>query len=322
MASLTTFLRGSKSSLSNVSSARSSRSNLSNLSNVSAELAGSLGQAGHKGYLAALQNTLITECYELTKPFEWDHASVMEVGCGKGESTRQLAERMPQVWSILGVDSDPGAVDYAFNVHADEVMDFADMNIEDSKSFDLKWGGKFDWIFSSHALLWAREQSVALRNLMWCLRPGGRCFLAVPASKPADLHAAACKVINSSTWKKFFKDIPDILSDMTDQNYNRLWFHHPNPDRVYSALLEQVGYEILKTKVIEFKYTFSCNEEYKDCVVTLMQRAVTLVPEAKRSSFVKDLVKMAKKKAPKKSKDGKITWVVNYAIVVARRPEM
>lgn len=318
MANLT-LLGGSKTNL----SARSSRSNLSCRSNVSnTSLASSIGAAGSEGYMTALQETLIAECFLMTAQQEWNHAWVLEVGCGKGDSTKQLAEKLPQVWTIMGIDSDPAAVDYAFNVYADETLDFAEANIEVSESFDLKWGGRFDWMFSSHALLWAREQSVALRNLMWCLRPGGKCFIAVPASKPADLHYAAVKVCNSSSWKKHFHSIPDILSDMTDQNYNRLWFHHPMADRVYSALLEQVGYQVLKTKLVEFKYTFISNEEYKECVVSLMHKAVSLVPEGKKSAFIKDLVKAAKKKAPRSKKDGKITWTINYAVVIARRPEL
>lgn len=318
MATLTSFLRGSKSSL----STKSSRSNLSNKSNVSN---GSVDMQpvpnGSDAYLVALQEALMAQCFELTRKEEWNKAWVLDVGCGKGDTTRQLAEKVPEIFSILGVDSDSSSIDQAFVLHADERLDFANVDVEDSKTFELKWGGRFDWMFSAHALLWAREQSVALRNLMWCLRPGGRCFIAVPAGKPPDLHTASVKIITSSAWKKYFETSPELVSELTDNKFNRLWFHHPNADRVYSALLEQVGYQVLKTKQYEFKYTFPTEDDYRECIKALMQKAVDLLPENKKSLFLKELLKISKKKCPK-AKDGKLSWTINYVVVIAKRPEL
>lgn len=201
------------------------------------------------------------------------------------------------------------------------MTDFAAADVEDTSTFELKWGGMFDWIFSSHALLFVKDQTKALQNLMWCLRPGGRCFFAVPAGKPADLHSAAVKVMQSSSWKKYFEAVPELLSDMADKNFNRLWFHHLQADRIYSALLEQVGYQVLKTKQIDFKYDFTSAVEYKECLETLFAKAIQLIPENKRATFVKELVKAALKKL-KKNKDGTYTWIIKYVLVLARRPTL
>lgn len=48
------------------------------------------------------------------------------------------------------------------------------------------------------------QQQVVLQNLKKCIRPGGNCFVAVPASKPPDLHSALNKIIKSNTWSSYF----------------------------------------------------------------------------------------------------------------------
>ncbi|KAH8042618.1 hypothetical protein HPB51_024850 [Rhipicephalus microplus] len=196
------------------------------------------GSNVESGYMCALQECLLAECANLTKDSDWQQALVLEIGCGCGDTTRQLSDRLAPllIRGVLGIDTNQDAIDYAFSVHADEKTDFATANVEDLNTFELKWGGRFDWLFSSHALLFVKDQPKALRNLMWCLRPGGRCFIAT---------------------------IPELVADMADKNFNRLWFHHPQADRIYSALLEQVGYEVLKTKQLEFKYNFASTAEYK-----------------------------------------------------------
>ncbi|XP_013780230.1 uncharacterized protein LOC106464621 isoform X1 [Limulus polyphemus] len=275
----------------------------------------------YDGYLISLQDKLLSECFNLTTIAEWDKARVLEVGCGCGDTTRQLVDRLPIIRDILGVDSDVDAIDYAFSIHADEKLDFANVKIDDISTFDLKWGSKFDWMFSTHALLWAREQSTVLRNLMWCLKPGGRCFIAVPAGKPPDLHAALVKVFKSSSWSKYFVTVSDLVVDLIDDNCNRLWFHHPHADRVYSALLDQAGYQVLKTKLVDFCYTFTDDDEYKECVKSLFKQLIQVIPEGKQHVFTKEMLKVALKNV-KRGKDGNVIWNINYAVVVAKRPEL
>lgn len=275
------------------------------------------------GYLSGLQERLLAECAGLTKDRDWEQALVLEIGCGCGDSTHQLVERLSPllISGVLGIDTDQAAIDYAFSIHADEKTDFAVANVEDLNTFELKWGGRFDWVFSSHALLFVKDQPKALRNLMWCLRPGGRCFIAVPAAKPADLHHVAVKVLQSSSWKKYFETIQELIADMVDKNFNRLWFHHPQADRIYSALLEQVGYQVLKTKQLEFKYKFASKAEYKEFLENMFAKPIQLVPEYHKPTFIRELTKVALKKM-KKNKDGSYTWAVNYVLVLARRPEL
>ncbi|XP_042907225.1 juvenile hormone acid O-methyltransferase [Parasteatoda tepidariorum] len=273
-----------------------------------------------RGYLMTLQSTLLAECQQVTERSEFSRANIMDVGCSYGATTAQISEYWPHNREVLGIDSNKNAINYAFTFVADENMDFTYANIEDQSTFDLTWAAKFDWIFSSQALFFVRDHGAALRNLMWCMRPGGKCFIAVPAAKPADFHVAARKVLAADCWKQAFEPISDLVSDMTENNCNRLWFHHPHADRVYSALLEQVGYQILHTKLFDFRYIFSSGDEYKACLRSLIRKPLQYVPTEKSESFLKEFQKTAMKKA-KKTPGGSVIWNLKYVLVLAKRPE-
>lgn len=272
------------------------------------------------GYLPTLQAVLLAEIQQVTELSDWARTNVLDVGCGSGVTTTQLAQYWPCVREVLGVDSNASAINYAFAFVADEKMDFAFADIEDQTTFDIHWAAKFDWVVSNHSMLFVREHSTALRNLMWCLKPGGRFFLAVPAAKPQDLHFAINKVIASDSWKNHFEPISEMITDMKDPNCNRLWFHQPDADRVYSSLVEQVGYQVLRTKLMDFRYIFSSDEEYKACLRCLLQKPLQCVPEEKEEIFLKEFHKAALKKA-QKTAGGAVIWNVKYAVVLAKRPE-
>lgn len=158
-----------------------------------------------RGYCVTLQSTLLAQCQQFTEESEFARANVMEVGCGYGVTTAQISDYYPHTREVLGVDSNKNAINYAFTFVADEKMDFAYANIEDQNTFDLTWAGKFEWIFSSQALFFVRDHKTALRNLMWCMKPGGKCFIAVPAAKPTDFHYAAKKVLGADCWRHNFE---------------------------------------------------------------------------------------------------------------------
>lgn len=158
-----------------------------------------------KGYAMTLQSALLAECQQITEQREFARTNVLEVGCGYGVTTTQISDYYPHCREVLGIDSNKNAINYAFTFVADEKMDFSYANIEDQTTFDLSWAGKFDWILSSQALFFVREHATALRNLMWCLKPGGKCFISVPAAKPTDFHFAAKKVFGAECWKQNFE---------------------------------------------------------------------------------------------------------------------
>jgi trans-aconitate methyltransferase len=87
---------------------------------------------------------------------------ILDLGCGDGALTAQLAETGALV---TGVDSAPSMIEAAQARGLDARL----MN-GDALSFD----GEFDAVFSNAALHWMRDQDAVLRGVYRALKPGGR----------------------------------------------------------------------------------------------------------------------------------------------------
>ncbi|MGC1873208.1 MAG: methyltransferase domain-containing protein [Acidobacteriaceae bacterium] len=87
---------------------------------------------------------------------------ILDLGCGDGVLTAQIAERGAHV---LGVDASPEMVDAArIRGIAAEVIN----------ATQLTFQRQFDAVFSNAALHWVHDQPALLRGVAHALKPGGR----------------------------------------------------------------------------------------------------------------------------------------------------
>lgn len=92
--------------------------------------------------------------------------SVLDLGCGDGVLTAELAGRVPR-GRVVGVDSSPGMVQAARRIAGPNmVVRLMDIN-------NLDCDGEFDVVFSNATLHWVKDHESLLRNTLRALRPGG-----------------------------------------------------------------------------------------------------------------------------------------------------
>jgi trans-aconitate 2-methyltransferase len=103
---------------------------------------------------------------------------VVDLGCGPGRITRQLAARLPQS-RVTGIDSSASMLSAAA---AGDGVDFVQGTIEafaDGGVVD----GDFDLMFSNSALHWVPEHAALLPKLAARLRKGGQLAVQLPADE-------------------------------------------------------------------------------------------------------------------------------------------
>ncbi len=91
---------------------------------------------------------------------------ILDLGCGDGALTAQLAALAPQ-GSVLGIDASRGMIETA-KTHVAGNLSFAVRDIN-----DLDFENEFDIVFSNAALHWIKDHDALLGNVHRALKPGG-----------------------------------------------------------------------------------------------------------------------------------------------------
>jgi SAM-dependent methyltransferase len=102
---------------------------------------------------------------------------VLDVGCGFGDTTRQLAELVGPGGVVLGVDAAPRFIEAARR-EADE-EDAANVRFEVADVQSEPLDGQFDYAFSRFGTMFFANPVAAMRNVREALAPGGRLCMVV-----------------------------------------------------------------------------------------------------------------------------------------------
>jgi trans-aconitate 2-methyltransferase len=117
------------------------------------------------------------ELYEARHSFVWQYGAglidllapkpgerILDVGCGTGQLTKQIADAGA---SVVGIDSALEMIGQARQNYPQLAFALCDCT-------QMKYCDEFDAIFSNAALHWVLQAEVAVRCMAKALRPGGR----------------------------------------------------------------------------------------------------------------------------------------------------
>ncbi len=99
------------------------------------------------------------------------HEQVLDLGCGDGTLTAELARRVPQ-GQVVGVDISANMIAAAKGV-ARPNQSFRQLNLN-----ELDYDGQFDVVYSNATLQWIHDHDRLLSALRRALKSGGRLFLS------------------------------------------------------------------------------------------------------------------------------------------------
>jgi trans-aconitate methyltransferase len=148
---------------------------------------------------------------------------ILDLGCGTGHLTAQIAERCGEV---IGLDASISMIAQARQNYPK--LKFV---LADARTFDL--GGGFDAVFSNAALHWIPEPSRVVASVARALKPGGRFVLEMGAK---------------GNIARIVEVLTAVLEEAGYQTNNPWYF--PSAAE-YASALEQQGFEIQALWTIE-----------------------------------------------------------------------
>ncbi len=120
--------------------------------------------------------------------------SIIDIGCGPGNSTRVLRDRWPDA-KIAGIDSSAAMIEKA-------KKDYPDIEWITADASKFASDKKYDIVFSNAAIQWMPNHELLVPRLFEIVNGGGALAVQVPANRESPLHQAVLAVSSSSKWSK------------------------------------------------------------------------------------------------------------------------
>jgi trans-aconitate 2-methyltransferase len=159
---------------------------------------------------------------------------VVDLGCGTGELTRHLADRLPNS-DVTGLDSSSQMLQKA------EV--FSNLNLRFEQGDQSQLTGEWDLIFSNAALQWSENHTELIPRLYEKLLPGGQIAVQVPSNHNHISHQIYRETADEVPFKSILNGFQRYAPVLSIDEYARLFFLCGAEDivvfeKVYPHILE------------------------------------------------------------------------------------
>ncbi|OPY77436.1 MAG: Trans-aconitate 2-methyltransferase [Syntrophorhabdus sp. PtaU1.Bin153] len=198
---------------------------------------------------------------------------VLDLGCGDGRITAQIARRVAQ-GSVLGFDKSERMVAFARSHFPEDHFPNLTFSIKDAR--DMDFNQEFDVVFSNAVLHWIHEPMVVLRGIKRSLKPGGRVIAQMGGKgNAAEILSVLDSIVTRKEWSGYFTGLtaPYAFCDAAE----------------YSKWLGQAGLTVMRIESILKYMNHGGKEGLSAWIRTTWLPYTTRVPEGLRSAFIDEV---------------------------------
>jgi len=159
---------------------------------------------------------------------------VIDLGCGPGELTRQLADKLPNS-NVTGLDSSPQMLEKTASYTRPGLI----FKQGEQSTLTDEW----DLIFSNAALHWSENHTELFPHLFSCLKPGGQLAVQIPSNHNHISHQIYRETANEEMYKFILNGFQRYAPVLPIDDYARILFKCGAEDiivfeKIYPHVLE------------------------------------------------------------------------------------
>jgi len=227
-------------------------------------------KASEYARISALQHAMAEEVLSLLQLK--GNEQVLDIGCGNGKNTIEIATRVPQ-GSVIGVDFSADMVAFAKANYA--TTSHPNLKFEVADARHLPFQSQFDLVVSFNALHWVPDQALALQSIHAVLKPGGSAQLRlVPKGERKSLENVLEETRLSPRWHQFFQTFHDPYLHLTPEQY--------------AALAQQNGFQVTSLQTHAKAWDFESRQAFHAFGQVTFVEWTQHLPEAERPAFIED----------------------------------
>lgn len=145
--------------------------------------------------------------------------AVLNIGCGDGKITAQIAELVP-AGSVVGIDASEEMIKFAaskFPVASHPNLSFVVMDAS-----EITFENQFDLVFSNAALHWVSDHAAVLKGISRALKPKGKIHLhMLGKGSMSQLMQALAATLLDPRWRRYFQGFKSSSSFSEPEAYRQ-----------------------------------------------------------------------------------------------------
>ncbi len=205
---------------------------------------------------------------------------IVDLGCGTGEHTVELARRTVN-GHVVGIDSSPAMLERAIklrNTLDPELRQRVEFRLADFRT--LNADREYTIVFSNAALQWVSDHRAAFAAIFRALREGGRMAVQMPANENETAQLTMRRMAAEPPWSATLGAV------RTPSDENVL------PAAEYACLLHDIGFEQVSCFYHIFRHPMANPAEVVEfCRSTSLRRFLDRLPAAQHSEFISELTR-------------------------------
>jgi trans-aconitate methyltransferase len=207
---------------------------------------------------------------------------VLDVGCGDGKVTAEIAQAVPR-GSAVGVDASPQMIEFARKTFPPSAIPNLEFHIMDAR--EIHFAEKFNAVFSNATLHWVEDHRAFLRGAASVLRPGGRLVVSCGGKGNAqDVFIAARPEMRLKHRREFFRRM------------GKPYFFYSPED--YEKWLPRFGFKTVDIRLAPKDAVFNRREDFAAWLRTTWLPYIQRVPEGLREEFISGITERYVAKHP------------------------
>jgi trans-aconitate methyltransferase len=194
---------------------------------------------------------------------------VLDVGCGDGKVTAEIAHAIPR-GAAIGIDASPQMIEFARAVFPRSKFPNLEFHVMDARQ--IRFARQFDLVFSNAALHWFDDHPAFLRGAAAGLRSGGRLVVSCGGKGNAhDVFVVLRPEMRLKRWREFFRGM------------GKPYFFYLPED--YEKWLPRFGFKTVGVKLSPKDAVYPGRDAFAAWLRTTWLPYIQRVPENVRDEF-------------------------------------